>query len=454
MTHFYVRSTDGVDTDNGTTWVLAEATASAGVTDGTNADTIWLSQVHAEAISASGTTITCPTTPGMRVLCGNDGAEPPTALAATAVIASTFNGNLAVVGFGYFWGITFKSTGSSSSAIALGTSATLASHLVFENVQFWQNTASANVNIVLGPNAISKETRIDIIGVTGGLTTFRFADVAQSILLRCGRFNLTNVTIDGGGSAPTTLFKFIQGCPGVTVVKCSDLQGKTWTNLCDVSINAAHDLYLDSCRLPTSFGIGNTRIPALGTHAGPGGPRVFIERCQNGDIQDYFCYVSYEGSSELNTTIYRTAGGADDDGAHFSCKMISSANVKFWDPLRSPVFVVPITAVGALKTVTAYLAVDGTAPILTNVNVWMEIIAYTTSGVPIGVVATSRPTDVLTAGTNLTTSTEAFTGLGGTNAKFEIAVSFTPQEKGIYRAQICIAEAARTLFADFNPLVA
>src|SRR5882672_1042238 len=111
MSNFYVRSTTGSSGNNGTTWALAKDTLANGVALGTNADTVWQSQVDSEAISAAGITITCPTTPGLRVLCGNDGAEPPTALAATGVVSCTFNANFAISGFGYFYGQTFKSAG-------------------------------------------------------------------------------------------------------------------------------------------------------------------------------------------------------------------------------------------------------------------------------------------------------------------------------------------------------
>jgi hypothetical protein len=449
MTNYYLRSTDGLDSDNGTTWALAKATA-AGVAaiPWTNADTVFVSQVHAES-QAGALTITGPTSPGLRILCGNDGAEPPTALASTGKFSATGNVQININGFIYFNGLTFDcgSAGGSGSNIVVAQASNPA-HLIFDNCQFYQHVSGGAPSLLLGPGAGGSldDVQIDIIG--GSLATFRFTDTGETIFCRHGRINLKGVTIDSAGVAPTTLFKFAAGAVAVVVVEASDLTGKTWTNLVDVSAACPSQIDFIGCKVPSSF------TPTTGTIPGPGGVVVRMHRCNNGDVQSYFYETRYEGSCEYSSAIYRTAGVADDDGTHFSAKMISSANVKFWDPLRSIPFAIPITAVGSSKTVTAYVAVDASAPTLTNANVWMEITAYTTSGVPLGVIASSRVSDILASTTNLTTSSEGWTGLGGTNAKFEIALPFMPQEKGSYVGRICIAEASRTLYADLDPLVA
>lgn len=446
MANFYVRSTDGNDADDGSTWALAKATLQAVVTAAGAAGVVFFSQVHAEA--PVGVTITLPTTPGLKILCGNDAAEPPTALTTGGKIASTGNAGVVINGFGYIYGLEVQagvSGGGSNSNISLG-GGNVPCHQVWDNCKFNLLNASATLIDVGGAAATTNDDiKLEILG--GSLATFKFSAVGQSVRFRDGRFVLSNITIDAAGSAPTTLFKFVASVASIVVVQASDLTGKTWTNLVDLSAAAPSSLDVIGCKLPASF------TPSIGTIPGAGGPVLRIHRCNNGDTQSYFYEGQYEGSSEYASTIYRTAGAQDDDSTHFSCKMISSANTKLWDPLRSPKFSIPITAVGSSVTVTAYLAVDGSAPTLDNSGVWMEILEYTTSGVPLGVVQSSRVADVLTATANLSTSTEGWTGLGGTNAKFQIALSFTPQEKGSYVAQIVIAEASRTLYADFDPLV-
>ena len=86
----YVRSTDGSDSDDGSTWALAKATVAGVTAIDTAGDTLWISQAHAEtsgsAITFAGAgTNASPT----KLLCGNDAAEPPTALATGGSITGT-----------------------------------------------------------------------------------------------------------------------------------------------------------------------------------------------------------------------------------------------------------------------------------------------------------------------------------------------------------------------------
>ena len=134
MANIYVRSTDGNDADNGTTWALAKATLVGALAIATSADTIWVSQNHAET-QASTMTLTMPTTPGLKILCGNDAAEPPTALATTATIAVTGNFGIGFAsGYAYTYGITFNSGagGGGASDILIGSANSLNTHLVFD----------------------------------------------------------------------------------------------------------------------------------------------------------------------------------------------------------------------------------------------------------------------------------------------------------------------------------
>src|SRR3990167_9027284 len=100
MATLYVRSTDGSDADTGATWALAKASLAGAFAAASAGDTIYVSQVHAET-QASAMTLTSPGTAAspVRVLCVNDAAEPPTALATTATVTTTgANTNIAYEG--------------------------------------------------------------------------------------------------------------------------------------------------------------------------------------------------------------------------------------------------------------------------------------------------------------------------------------------------------------------
>ena len=118
MANIYVRSTDGNDADNGSTWALAKATIFGALAIAAAGDTIYVSQVHAEssAGAAGGTSSGVDSNP-VKMICGNDGAEPPTASATTATVASTGNNAIGINGPIYIYGIAFDAaSGSFGSA--------------------------------------------------------------------------------------------------------------------------------------------------------------------------------------------------------------------------------------------------------------------------------------------------------------------------------------------------
>lgn len=75
MANFYVRSTDGSDADNGTTWALAKATLAGALNVATAGDTIFVSDNHAET-QASAMTLSSQGTAAspVRILCADDSA--------------------------------------------------------------------------------------------------------------------------------------------------------------------------------------------------------------------------------------------------------------------------------------------------------------------------------------------------------------------------------------------
>jgi len=112
VAYIYVRSTDGLDADNGSTWALAKATITGALNIASPGDTIFVSQAHAYSTASA---ITYPAKGNaalpITVMCVNDGAAPPTTLAATA--SETCTGTSVDVDFGsgsfiYWYGITFK----------------------------------------------------------------------------------------------------------------------------------------------------------------------------------------------------------------------------------------------------------------------------------------------------------------------------------------------------------
>lgn len=90
MTDYYVRSTDGNDSDNGLTWATAKATLYEAANTAAIGDTIYVSNAHSEtttwtAYGQVGKIISPPYK--SRIICVDDtSGEPPTTLANTATV--------------------------------------------------------------------------------------------------------------------------------------------------------------------------------------------------------------------------------------------------------------------------------------------------------------------------------------------------------------------------------
>ncbi len=124
--HLYVRSTDGNNSDNGTTWSLAKATvAGAAAIDSTTDKRIWVSDNHAESNSSAQTwafagTLADPTW----VICVDDSTgEPPTtggAVATTATCTTTGASGVNITGDCYIYGVTWEvGTGFVNAAFSM-----------------------------------------------------------------------------------------------------------------------------------------------------------------------------------------------------------------------------------------------------------------------------------------------------------------------------------------------
>ena len=118
---YYVRSTDGDNASDGLSWANAKATIVGAAAVMAAGERCWISQVHAET-QASSMTITSPGTAAApcEFLCGNDAAEPPTALATTATVTTTGANSINISGSLYCYGLTVSAgTGTASVSLLL-----------------------------------------------------------------------------------------------------------------------------------------------------------------------------------------------------------------------------------------------------------------------------------------------------------------------------------------------
>lgn len=442
MANIYVRSTDGLDADNGTTWALAKATLTGAAAIDAAGDTIYISDNHSESTAAA-ITITLAGTRAApsRILCVDDTGNPapPTALATTAVIqttgASAINYAAAV---GITYGLNFKagSAASSASVNITGAAGAAAFH-TFQNCKFeLTNTATAS-RLQLNNDENMSVTYTDC--------SVKFGNASQGVgLIQRSGTIWNGGSILSGGTSPTTLFATIGN---TTQVACSGLDlsnGGSAMNIFAAGSFIRAKCSIRNCKLPASWS-GSLVTGTIG-----GGSRFSMYNCDSGDTNYRLQITDFFGSIVSETTIVRTSG-ASDGTTPLSWKMTSGADAEYPAlTLDTDEIVKWNETTGSAITATVEIITDNVT--LTDGECWLEVQYLGTSGFPLGAFLTDAKADVLATAANQTSSSETWTTTGLTTPlKQKLSVTFTPQEKGYVHAVVHLAKASTTVYVD--PLI-
>lgn len=436
MANLYVNSVDGSDADNGTTWALAKATINGASLIDNAGDVIWVSDNHAESTAGALAWNWAGTAAGpTRVICGNDAAEPPTALATTATVATTGDNGMTFANgndYMYWYGITFNcgETGTGTASIVFTSSA---AHDVWESCNFHlaSSGTSSVISFVTGTiNAITAHC------INCG---FQFSATAQNCALSGGK-----ATIKGGSvisDAAITEF--------VTLTNMSEIyiEGFDFTN-CDGALNIVGSGG-SSCRAV----VRNCKMPASWSgsvfNGTPSSDAIYeLYNCDDGDTNYRLEKKTEFGTITDETTLVRT-GGATDGTTTISWEMVTTANAE-WNhqTLDSPEIVRWNETTGSAITATIEILHDS-ATNMTDQGIWMEIQYLGTSGTPLALFADDAAADYITAAADQTTSSETWTTTGMANPNTQkLSVQFTPQEKGFIHAIVRVAAASKTVYID------
>lgn len=444
MANYYVKS-GAAGAADGSSWADAYTTLAAALAARSAGDTFWVSHQHAET-QASAMTLTSPGTAAApcRILCVNDGASPPTALATTGTITTTGATNgIAANGFAYVYGLIFQvGTGAGSPLFTVGATASDATW-TFEASKI-SLVATNSTRFVVGTSANSGG-RHEVVLLN---TTMKFAGVGQGIRAdRFGRITWKNTAsaIDATGSIPTTLL-LATGSISAGVINFTGLDlsamgsGK---NLADAA-GRIEVLQITDCKLGASVGV------TTGSFSGPSGGEVRLVNCDSGSLNCRYSKSNYHGTITQEAVIVR-AGGATDGATPISRKMVSSAGARFESPLVSDPIEVWNETIGSAVTITVPVITDNVT--LTDAEAWIEVEYLGTSGFPIASFASDRATDVMATPANQASdavSSWTTTGLT-TPVKQTLAISVTPQMKGVIRARVMLAKASATMY--FDPLI-
>lgn len=446
MSNLYVRSTDGDDADNGTTWALAKSTVTGAFNIDFAGDFVYVSQAHAET-QASAMTIPMEGTNATpnRLICANDAAEPPTAVADTATVTTTGTSAITITGSGYTRGITFNcATGSSTALFNQHPGA--GGRQVFEKCKFKLVGTSSNNRIAVcaGPSTSQAPSTVE-----WNDCDVSFANVGQYIQVNVGRFHWKGGSILAGSSAITGLITGSgnSGRPGEFLVEGVDLSNMaTSANLTPVAQTNGFTGVFRNCKLPSGWsgGIGSITNPSA---------RIEMYNCDAGDTNYRMLIGSWMGTLQSETTIVKT-GGASDGTTGLSWKMTASADAEYPAmPLASQEIAKRNTTVGSAITLTVDIVHDsqgsGAGGAFNNNEVWMEVQYQGTSGSTKSSFISCAPADILATPALQPSSSVTWTTTGLTTpVKQKLQVTFTPQEAGWMLAKVCLAKPSAVVYVD------
>lgn len=440
MAVLYVRSTDGNDADDGSTWALAKATLAGALAVAAAGDTIWVSQAHAGS-QASSMTLTSPGTlyNPVRILCGNDAAEPPTALATTATITTTGNNNITMSGCAIVYGVTFSAgNGSNGADLQVGGGVSGTTQWRFYSCVLKCASTGNSPNLVFGSsNGSATENLIELHN-----TNLETSSATGGMLVRDCTF-LWQGGAWQGATIPTTMLGTINK-PMVVEIRNVDLSvfdsGK---NLVDLTTGINYNfgrVDIHNCKLGASVNL------SAGTPLG--NSIIRMNNCDSADTNYRYQLATPMGDCYSETSVLLASGGMSDGTTPFSRRIVTNANASFWKPFVTDDYILWNDDTGSSKTATIEFISDNIT--FKNNELWVEIGYLGTSGFPLGVNTSNKET-LIGAGSNLTTSSVSWNGTGGFSSpvKQKVELSFTPQEKGPVRMRVFCGKASSTVYVNF-----
>jgi hypothetical protein len=443
MANIYVRSTDGSDADNGSTWALAKATLTGAAAIDANGDSIYVSQSHAESTAGAITLAFAGTAASpVKVICGNDAAEPPTAVANTATVSTTGANNIVINGSAIFYGITF-SAGSSTNNAYIQTATTNDTYQVYYDCAFIVNNSGGASGVILGSATASIFNGLKLINCI-----FKFGAASRAISGRKSKTLIRGGGIAVGSSAITTFIIAGSESFDFKVMDFDFTNAASGLNLIYSGVSQTGRIDFINCKLPASWSGG--LVAGAPTNADF---RASMYNCDSGATNYKLWIETYAGSIKSETTIVKT-GGATDGTTSLSWKLVTTANAnEYVAPLITDDMAVWIDTTGASKTITVDILHDSVTA-LTDAEVWLEIDYLGSSATPLGTPSSDKRATVLTTETAQATSTANWQTTGLTNPnKQKLEVTFTPQMKGFVYARVCLAKPSYTVYVDPQALI-
>jgi hypothetical protein len=439
MANIYVKDGSGNVSPFATRANAADTVVNGAAVDAAG-DTIYVSHAHTETAAAV-KQINLAGTLGspVKLLCVNDGAEPPTALATTAVVATTGANRIDILGTGYIYGMQFKAGSASNNAsINLGNTAAGSEHQVYESCRFEMTNSGTGSFFNLCASNAAATASVETINCdfVFGANTGQTIVPTQRAVIRGG--TVSRATFTGSAFMP-----FASSGEGSGVrIDGVDLTGLSTTfsvfNAPLTSSNSGLAIIRNS-KLPSGW----TGAFVNGAPMSRAGCRAEMHNCVAGSTVYKLWVEDYGGSIRDESVIVRTGGA--NDGAAYSLKFASSANCAFPSSvLESPELAKYNTSTSSI-TVTVEIVLDS-ATALTDGEIWLEVSYPGASG---QLVVTDAKASVLATAADQTSSSVDWTTTGlSTPLKQKLSVTFTPAAAGWLQARVKLAKPSTTVYVD------
>ena len=408
------------------------------------ANTIFIDKNHAEtqaaAMALAGGTGTVAA-PNQYLSIAMTGAMPPTSVTAGASITTTGNNAISLTVSGFWAGVALSS-GSGANAVALNigtqSSFNVINSIIMEGCTLAVGgTTGGNITLANVDSASATNAFINLKNCT-----YKAASTASKIEFQNGLINLVGGTYFATGSIPTTAFLTTVDTITNSSVRDADLSQVTGTLLSMAGSggeNVGGWFNMQNCKLGSGVAMSS------GTLQSPADFTFRMHNCDSGSKNYRFYERNYLGVIQSETTIVDNTNPASDGTTPISWNIATTAFTSILQPYVTEYF--PIAewngALGSPITATINIASNVA---LTNAQIWAEIEYLGNASFPIGSTINSRVTDVLTAGTALTTSTDSW---GGSETSLqEIQLTFTPQMAGAIKCRIFVAIPSTTIYVS------
>jgi len=347
------------------------------------------------------------------------------ALSTGALISSTSTGTMNFTGYGYSYGIQYKSAGSftintewvleSNGGDVLFLNRTTAASIWFDGyvriLNGGINLADPDLYLYLLNGTL--EWRGGTLTAPGGVKALVWSAAGSS-----GNAYFYEVDLSAIGNGDTKiLFKSSVAQTFRSIVQCTR---------CKISSN------LVPC---AAWVTGNLS-------------RVIMHGCSDQNRTYDFYEESYEGILQDNTSIYANAGSITPDSTNFSISMVSSATtLDLYYPFESIPIACWTNSTGA-KTFTIEGVWDSAANI-ENDEIWAVFDAPSSNASGLGQRVSTRCAPLGTPA-DVTASAASWTGTGGfaNENKFKIQATITPGKVGPITARVYLAKANTTVYID------